>query len=736
MLMRVTLAVAALVTAVAAVTSVEAHATLVRSDPPAGAILQSPPEQVRLWFNEPIEAGFSQAQVLDNQGGRVNGLESSVLAEDPSSMVVSLEPLERGIYQVTWKVLSAVDGHVTQGSFHVAIGVEAPPIPPPPAEFPAEASYEAAARWLGYVGLSALLGALLFSLLVLEPAARQAGLVPPTLAGNVPGYSVLLWAGWSLVLAGALGMALVQLKAVDGASLGDLLFTTRYRAVWLARSALLLALGLVLFPATKGRSWAQALAIALTLGIVVTTSLNSHSAAANSAAGLAVAADTFHQLAAYTWAGGLLSLALSLPLTLKVLRTADRWRLLASVAARFSAMAGASVATLAVTGLYQAWLHVGSIGGLLETLYGQGLLIKQGFLVALLAIAAVNLLVLRPRLAAAEQAQTPGLAMWFGRLVRTEALLALLVLLAAGAVTSLPPARQTFEQLVASGPLVMSTRSDDLGLRLAVYPARPGANTFSLELREAAGSPVQEAEAVAIKFRYLEEAFEPTTEIVEHVEGGRYELQTAGLGSEGRWLLETLVRRPGRDDVRAVFRFLITTNHARELAPPGGERPLVELPALSLLSVTALGTFGLALALFSFVVGSVGIPSFEGRILMVTAFFLLTLGAFLLERAPSSQEIVARHGQWTEVVRWQGDTFMVTEPFAVNGPWRIRWRLATDEEPIIVMVTEPNGATVLETLVDQIGVTSGEFYQRTPGGYTLMFHNGTPYEAIIEQREP
>lgn len=737
-LLRATLGIVGFATAVGAVATVEAHATLVRSDPPAGAILQIPPEQVRLWFNEPVEPGFSQAQVLNSQDQRVDRNDGRVLAEDPRSMLVSLEPLEPGVYQTVWKALSAVDGHVTEGTFHIAIGVEAPPARPPSLELPTQTPYEAAARWLGYVGLSALLGTLLFLLVVLEPAARQIGLAPASLTGSILTCRVLLWAGWGLVLAGTLGMGLAQFGAVGGTSVGALLFATRYGALWLARGALLLALGVVLVALARGWKWMRSLAVLLILGIVMSISLNSHSAAVNSAAALAVAADVAHQLAAYAWAGGLFSLALGLPPVLTALQTPERRRLLTAVAARFSALAGTSVTVLAVTGFYQGWLHIGSLGGLLETFYGQGLLVKQGLLAVLLAIAAVNLLVLRPRLAAGTVGEvlTSRPAMWFGRLVRAESLLILLVLLAAATMTSLPPARQTFEQLVASRPLVMNTRSNDLDLRLAVYPARPGPNTFSLELRDRTGQAVGEAEGVAIRFRYLDKAFEPTTEMVGHPEGGRYELQTAALGLEGRWLLETLVRRTGRDDARAVFRFQIMTNSARELAPPRGEQPLVALPALSPLSTAAFGVFVLALALLGYAVHSLGVRSLEGRVLTVTALLLLTLGVFLFRQAPSSQERAALQGTWSEVARWQGDAFLITEPFAVSDSWRIRWRLVTDEEPIIIMVTEPNGATVLETLVEQVGVTSGEFYQETPGRYALMFHNGTPYEAIIEQRAP
>src|SRR5215210_4931971 len=68
----------------------EAHAALVRSDPPAGAVLPDAPSTIRLWFTEPLEARYTQAQVLNASGEPVAGVSSAITPEDDHALVVTL----------------------------------------------------------------------------------------------------------------------------------------------------------------------------------------------------------------------------------------------------------------------------------------------------------------------------------------------------------------------------------------------------------------------------------------------------------------------------------------------------------------------------------------------------------------------------------------------------------------------------------------------------------------------
>ena len=55
----------------------EAHANVVRSEPPANSTLDASPDRITLWFTEPMEARFSEIQVLNSAGVRVDNEDSS-----------------------------------------------------------------------------------------------------------------------------------------------------------------------------------------------------------------------------------------------------------------------------------------------------------------------------------------------------------------------------------------------------------------------------------------------------------------------------------------------------------------------------------------------------------------------------------------------------------------------------------------------------------------------------------
>jgi methionine-rich copper-binding protein CopC len=107
-----------------AVTPVHAHALLLRSNPASNAVLAQAPAQVELFFSEPVEANLSTVSVLDSNGKSVDLGDMRVDPNDPTRMTVSLGSLLDGVYTVAWKAISAIDGHLTSGSFPFAIGNE------------------------------------------------------------------------------------------------------------------------------------------------------------------------------------------------------------------------------------------------------------------------------------------------------------------------------------------------------------------------------------------------------------------------------------------------------------------------------------------------------------------------------------------------------------------------------------------------------------------------------------
>ena len=112
---------------------------------------------------------------------------------------------------------------------------------------------------------------------------------------------------------------------------------------------------------------------------------------------LHLAADALHLIAAASWIGGLVPLVLLLAAGRRNQGLA-RASLARRATQRFSTLGIASVGTLLVTGIINAWILVGSIHALIVTGYGQLLMLKLVVFAIMLTLAAINRFWLTPRL--------------------------------------------------------------------------------------------------------------------------------------------------------------------------------------------------------------------------------------------------------------------------------------------------------------------------------------------------
>jgi len=93
-----------------------AHAFIDHADPAAGGKVQKSPKEVRIWFTEEIEPGFSNIKVLDGNGKQIDKGDTHADPANRALLHLSLPSLKAGTYKVVWRVVS-LDTHVTKGDF-------------------------------------------------------------------------------------------------------------------------------------------------------------------------------------------------------------------------------------------------------------------------------------------------------------------------------------------------------------------------------------------------------------------------------------------------------------------------------------------------------------------------------------------------------------------------------------------------------------------------------------------
>ena len=225
---------------------------------------------------------------------------------------------------------------------------------------------------------------------------------------------------------------------------------------------------------------------------------------------------------------------------------------------RVSAVLVPAVVILFATGLFNAWEQVATVDALFNTPHGQGLLLKLALLVPLLAIAAVNLLWLRPRIVAGAERS----ARRFLRNVRAEAVLAACLLLPVALLAGLPPAaRQAFPE-----PIEMARQAGDLRVALKVEPAWVGVSRFEVELSDPQGAAPSDVRRVVLTFTMEGMNMGRTSVTMTPLRDGRYEAEGFYVGMPGISQIGVAVDRAAGGDRTAVFRIEVPDINPQQMA--------------------------------------------------------------------------------------------------------------------------------------------------------------------------
>ena len=545
---------------------VSAHANLASAEPAPNSELDTAPDRIIIWFTEPLEPGLSSIEVLDTTGQRVD-LDNSVV-DDLNQLVMSvgLGDIRNGTYTVAWKNVSTVDGHRVRGSFVFAVGQPLSGVSVERVEQPLlQSPFSPLLRWLILLGALTMVGGLVFDALVSRPslAGRGRSEAARPVADALSSRSLrLVWVGLGVFLVASVGQLLllttitqeVSLWQAFGVPLADMASGTEWGRLWLWRMAAGVAFGVAVaglaFASDLWRPALQLLAIGLGCAGLWTISLVSHGAATVDIRTLALAADFLHLLASAFWVGGLFHFALGVRL-FRDLPETERRDCLTDLVPRFSIIASMSVAVIVVTGVFSGFAQVTAIEAV-STPYGITLIAKVALVLPLLFLGGLNLVWVRPRLRSHAASGE-----WLRRLLVGEAALGILILVAAGMLTSLEPARQVASRELTEQrqSLTFSDTVNTDTIALEVTPARVGSNNLTVTLTDRLGAPIANASEVMVRLVYLESDLGDDALVGTSRGDGTYVREGAQLSIAGAWQAELVVRRPDAFDARTAFRF-------------------------------------------------------------------------------------------------------------------------------------------------------------------------------------
>ncbi|HUE60824.1 MAG TPA: copper resistance protein CopC, partial [Acidimicrobiales bacterium] len=512
-------AVGVAVGALAGAPPASAHALAVSSTPPAGATLAEAPATVTIVFSESPDPSLSTIQVLDSAGNPHQAGRSATAVGQPNSLQVQVGSLGPGVYTVSWRTVSRVDGHLASGSF--AFGVKVTPagagassavVRAPPAS-----TWAVAARWTFYVGVMGLVGVTVVGLL----------------AGAHRSQRRLRWlglAGWLLAAGGGVALEEQQRRS-DGIPLGKLLNSSLgHQVLWRGIPLIAALVGVIWIVArpssTVGIAVVGASAVAAMFGDVEA----SHVSGERSWRWFHLLTQWAHFASAGIWVGGLAVL-------LGVIGTIDA-RDRRTLIKRFSNVALVSVVAIAITGVLRGLDEIRSWHGLFDTTFGKWAILKVSLLILLGALGLLQRTRGVPKVGR-------GSPRFLRQIGTTELAVAAVVLVAAGFLQSLAPPSAT-SSLKASKAVVVSGSdfATTVRVRLEVSPGTPGFNRFTLRAVDYDTLRPVTAQSVNLTFGLPARPDLGTSTLdLSRRSDGDYSAVAPNLSVSGIWAVTILIQR-------------------------------------------------------------------------------------------------------------------------------------------------------------------------------------------------
>jgi copper transport protein len=437
-----------------------AHAQLVKTTPVQGAHLSQMPATVSVEFDERLDNNAAEIKVFSAATKRVDKTVTRVSNRTVATQLQS--GLPDGAYVVVWRAVSA-DGHPVRGSFtfQVGDGDQGALSALGDRELLSSSGNELtkgllrSARYATFAAIALLIGAGVWVL---------AGLNLPT------GRYIQIASGISLV--GGTLAVLIDGPYVQGDSLSEMLSAqTLLNSLGRVTVRALLGASIVGFFLGRAilRTPRSRFEIGASIGIVsLLLGASGHGAAGRSVI-IAILMTAAHVVAASTWIGGLVLLAVTLQR-----RSADGE---GASLARWSSIAQVAVAVLAMSGSFNAWRQVGSVRALRTTWYGTLLIAKLVIVMAMLGAAAWH----RRKLALHTiRSQT----------VFVEAVAGFAVLIFSSLLASTVPARSSVSRPVVVRVVTPTTKTD-----ITFDPAQVGQNTVHLYVYDKVGVSKEIADA-------------------------------------------------------------------------------------------------------------------------------------------------------------------------------------------------------------------------------------------------
>ena len=537
-----------------------AHPFLLDSEPGQGQNAPVGTIQIITNYSEAVEIGFSELKVYDANGNQIDNRDTAY-NDGETSLIVTTQPLEDGVYTITSKVLSKVDGHLVQAAIVFGVGDVKIDSSLLEKQESSETTFipESIARFPGLVGQTIVLGGVIVSITIWSSQQTRFREVFGDIHkqfkvkfSKIIGYGVIATFASNFIM---LGVQTWRLEVSPLEVIG-----TTFGTTWLIRMIITIIIIGIWFWMEKKKEISikgQIPLLVASLILIATTTMMGHGASTELEAPWIL--DYAHNLLSSIWIGGLIFFAFVALPTIAKTDNSIKEKITLSLIPRFSGLFIIAIGILIITGPTLLWFLDDNVGSLTESTYGKLILIKIGIAATMIAFGGLYQVKF---LKNTHDYEKLNISKRISKPLKFEAGLgiALLAVVALLVNSSLPAGEiQSADAIQGTFGYQSILFSENAKFDVKVLPAGIGSNTISVIVSSFDDKPLEDISGLKIKVSNPQKNIAPIeAEVTENIQNStiKYSAETT-FGFAGNWQIELEAQRVENSNENTIFNIQI-----------------------------------------------------------------------------------------------------------------------------------------------------------------------------------
>ena len=533
-----------------------AHPFLLDSEPGQGQNAPAGTTQIITNYSEAVDIGFSELRVYDANGNQIDNKDTAYNGGE-TSLIVTTPPLEDGVYTITSKVLSKIDGHLVQAAIVFGVGDVKIDSSLLEKQENSETTFipESIARFPGLVGQTIVLGGVIVSITIWSSQQTRFREVFADINEQFKiKFSKIIGIGVIATFASNFIMLGVQTWRLETSPL-DVIGTT-FGTTWLIRMIItIIIIGLWFWMEKKNEITikGQIPLLIASLILIATTTMMGHGASTELEAPWIL--DYSHNLLSSIWIGGVIFFAFVALPTITKTENSIKEKITLSLIPRFSGLFIIAIGILIITGPTLLWFLDDNVASLTDSTYGKLILIKIAIAAAMIGFGGMYQIKFLKNMHDLEKL---NISRKISKPLKFEAGLgiALLAVVALLVNSSLPAGEiQSADAIQGTFGYESVLFSENAKFDVKVLPAGIGSNTISVIVTSYDDKPLADISGLKVKVSNPQKNISPIeAEVTENVQDSvtKYSAD-ATFGFAGNWQIELEAQRAENSNENAIF---------------------------------------------------------------------------------------------------------------------------------------------------------------------------------------